>query len=462
MKKIIISLIIGITVSACSDFTDLAPISNRNESAFYNSADDFTFAINASYTMLQQEGVYGRAYWTMFEMRADNTDQGPDQTGLARVFTDINQFTEDALNEQVDAAWIGSYKVIANCNVVLDRIGAIDMDATQKDQIIGEALFLRSLMYYHLAVAFGNIPLQLTAFVPGDQLVQVDANAVYTQLVGDLATAETNLSATNAEVGRATKGAAATLLAKVMLTQGNKAGAADVLRRIIADYNYSIIGSYSDLWGAANENNGESIFEVQFISGGIGQGSAFTNDFSPSADLQNGEGFGRNRPTLAMQNSYEAGDLRFASSMGDSYVDGGGTTVTANYVRKFESDPPNPNDADINFVVFRYSDVLLMLAEALGETPESYGLINQLRTRANLLDIDAATPGTFDEKLLDERQVELAFENHRWADIKRFGVAAQKVNEAESFIPVASVRLLFLIPQREMDINASTFTQNPI
>jgi hypothetical protein len=459
MKKIIISLIFGITVSACSDFTDLAPISNRNESAFYNTADDFTFAINASYAMLQQEGVYGRAYWTMFEMRADNTDQGPDQTGLARVFTDINQFTEDALNEQIDAAWTGSYRVIANCNVILDRIGSIDMDATEKGQIIGEALFLRSLMYYHLAVAFGNIPLQLTAFVPGNVLDQVGAADVYTQLVGDLTTAETNLSATNSEVGRATKGAAATLLAKVMLTQGDKTGAVTVLRRIMSTYGYSLMDPYSDIWGAANENNAESIFEVQFISGGIGQGSAFTNDFSPSADLQNGEGFGRNRPTLAMQNSYEAGDLRFASSMGDSYVDNTGTTVIANYVRKFESDPPNPNDADINFVVFRYSDVLLMLAEALGETTESYDLINQLRTRANVAAIDAATPGSYDEKLLNERQVELAFENHRWADLLRFGVAAQKVNEAEPFIPVSAVRTLFLIPQRELDIN-SNFTQN--
>jgi len=459
MKKIIISLIIGITVSACSDFTELAPISNRNESAFYNTADDFIFGINASYAMLQQDGVYGRAYWTMFEMRADNTDQGPDQTGLARVFTDINQFTEDALNEQIDAAWTGSYRVIANCNVILDRIESIEIDATLKSQIIGEALFLRSLMYYHLAVAFGNIPLQLTAFVPGDVLVQTNADAVYTQLVGDLTTAETNLSAANAEVGRATKGAAATLLAKVLLTQGDKGGAAIVLERIISTYGYSLMDPYSDLWGVANENNGESIFEVQFISGGIGQGSAFTNDFSPSADLQTGEGFGRNRPTVTMQNSYEVNDLRFASSMGDTYVDGGGVTVTANYVRKFESNPPNGNDSDINFVVFRYSDVFLMYAEALGDSPAGYVEINKVRTRAGLPDIDGATPGTFDEKLLHERQVELAFENHRWADLLRFGVAAQKVNEAEPFIPVSAVRTLFLIPQRELDIN-SNFTQN--
>ncbi len=113
MKKIIIEFLMICVTSACSeDFTDLAPISNRNEADFYNTADDLVAAINASYAGLQDAGVYNRAYWSLFEMRSDNTDQGPDATGLARQYTEINQFTEDPLNEQVDAAWSGSYRVI--------------------------------------------------------------------------------------------------------------------------------------------------------------------------------------------------------------------------------------------------------------------------------------------------------------------------------------------------------------
>ena len=115
--------------------------------------------------------------------------------------------------------------------------------------------------------------------------------------------------------------------------------------------------------------------------------------------------------------------------------------------------------SNINFVVLRYADVLLMLAEAIGESSEAYILINQLRLRAGLLDIDGDTPGTFSEKLLNERQLELAFENHRWADLLRFGVAAEKVNAAEPFISTSSVKALFFIPQREMDINPG-FNQN--
>ncbi|MDB4291894.1 RagB/SusD family nutrient uptake outer membrane protein [Maribacter sp.] len=463
MKKIFIVLVTICMTSACSDdFTDLAPISNRNEADFFNNADDFVASLNASYAGLQDVGVYGRAYWALFEMRSDNTDQGPDATGLARQYTEINQFTEDPLNEQVDAAWSGSYRVIANCNVILDRIVATEIEASLKNRIIGEALFLRSLMYYHLAVAFGNIPLQLTSFTPGDELTQVDATAVYGQLVSDLTVAEGNLpvSYDASDLGRATKGAAAALLAKVQLTLGNASEAETVLRRIISDYNYDLAANYADLWGPANENNVESIFEVQYISGGIGQGSALTNEFSPSGDLQTGQGFGRNRPTEALQNAYEIGDERFEVSMGTTWIDNEGEEVVQNYVRKYESDPPVENDSDNNFVVLRYADVLLMLAEAIGESSESYDLINEVRTRAGLADIDGASPGSFQEKLLKERQVELAFENHRWADLKRFGVVAEQLSAAESdVINAGDIRSLFFIPQREMDINTN-FVQN--
>lgn len=459
MKRILYIMLCVVLFTGCSeDFTDLAPISNRNEADFYNAPEDFEVAINASYSGLQSTGVYGRGYWTMFEMRSDNTDQGPDATGLARQYTEINSFTEDALNEQITSAWSESYRVIANCNIILDRITSIEMDASLQNRISGEALFIRSLIYYHLAIAYGNIPLQLTPYVSGDELVQVNEQTVLQQLADDLVIAEANLpvSYTGSEVGKATKGAAATLLAKVLLTLGNNSEAETVLRRIIANYGYELLPSYADLWGVANENNAESIFEVQFISGGIGQGSLFTNDFSPSTSLQTGSGFGRNRPTISMQESYEEGDLRYEVSMGDSYINPDGETVEARHVRKYQSDLAIENDSDINFVVFRYADVLLMLAEAIGETPESYDLINEVRNRAGLPDIDASTPGSFADKLLHERRVELAFENHRWPDLKRFN-ATGLVPEAETFI--TGTREYFFIPQREMDINPN-FVQN--
>ncbi len=462
MKKLITYLLIGITAISCSDdFTDLAPISNRNEAQFYNNANDFIAAINASYAGLQDNGVYGRAYWTMFEMRSDNTDQGPDATGLAAQYAEINRFTEDPLNQQVTAAWISSYKVIANCNVILMRIESVEMEESLKQRIIGEALFLRSLMYYQLTVAYGNIPLQLVPYTAGTVLEQVDAMTVYAQLITDLGSAEDNLpvSYPASDVGRATKGAAATLLSKVLLTKGDNAAAADVLKRIIDNYGYQLVENYKDIWGVSNENNIESIFEVQFMGGGIGQGSAFTNEFSPSAFLQTGSGFGRNRPTQALINSYSAEDERFEPSIGTSFINAQGEETLANYIRKYESDPSSENDSDVNFIVFRYADVLLMLAEAIGESDESYQLINEVRERAGLSGIDPNTPGTFEEKLLLERQLELAFENHRWADLRRFDAEREVFEVAETMVDPSDVRELFYIPQREMDINPN-FVQN--
>ncbi len=459
MKRILYIIFFTACFNSCSDdFTDLAPISNRNEADFYNTSADFEVAINASYSGLQSTGVYGRGYWTMFEMRSDNTDQGPDATGLARQYTEINSFTEDALNEQVSSVWSESYKVISNCNVILARIDGVEMDSSLKSRIIGEALFIRSLMFYHLAVAYGNIPLQLTPFVSGDELSQVDQSTVLNQLILDLTDAEAGLPVAYSgnDVGRVTKGAAATLLAKVLLSTGDDTAAAIVLRRIISDYGYELLDDYADLWGIGNENNAESIFEIQYISGGIGQGSLFTNDFSPSTDLQTGSGFARNRPTVSLMEAYEDEDLRYDVSMGDTYVNLEGETIESRYVKKYWSDPAIENDSDINFVVFRYADVLLMLAEALGETSESYDLINEVRERAGLDAIDATTPGTFSDKLLNERRLELAFENHRWPDLKRFD-SDSKIQEAEPFI--TGTREFFYIPQREIDINPN-FVQN--
>lgn len=459
MKRILYIIFFTACFNSCSDdFTDLAPISNRNEADFYNTSADFEVAINASYSGLQSTGVYGRGYWTMFEMRSDNTDQGPDATGLARQYTEINSFTEDALNEQVSSVWSESYKVISNCNVILARIDDVEMDSSLKSRITGEALFIRSLMFYHLAVAYGNIPLQLTPFVSGDELSQVDQSTVLNQLILDLTDAEAGLPVAYSgnDVGRVTKGAAATLLAKVLLSTGDDTAAATVLRRIISDYGYELLDDYADLWGIGNENNAESIFEIQYISGGIGQGSLFTNDFSPSTDLQTGSGFARNRPTVSLMEAYEDEDLRYDVSMGDTYVNLEGETIESRYVKKYWSDPAIENDSDINFVVFRYADVLLMLAEALGETSESYDLINEVRERAGLDAIDATTPGTFSDKLLNERRLELAFENHRWPDLKRFD-SDSKIQEAEPFI--TGTREFFYIPQREIDINPN-FVQN--
>jgi hypothetical protein len=398
-------------------------------------------------------------------MRSDNTDQGPDQTGLARTLFLINQFQETTTNGVVQQTWLDAYDGIERCNVILDNAENLS-DSDLQDQVRGEALFLRSLLYYHLAVGFGNVSLRTTATTGPDDAAtatsQVSAEEVYTQIAGDLETAQDllpNRSELSAgEIGTATSGAANALLGKVYLTLGQSSDAETALRRVVQSNEYRLLDNYGDLWGPDNENNDESIFEVQYTAGGSGEGSPFTNTFSPSAVLQTGEGLAENRPTPSLVDAYADGGERLAASIDTTYQDEEGETVNARYITKFESDPFANFDAENNWVVLRYADVLLMLAEAIGPSGEAWDLIDEVRNRAGLADVQRTD---FYETLLAERRVELAFENHRWPDLKRFnqyisGVAEDRLNEEVS--DLSGFNLLYPIPQREVDV--ADLTQN--
>ena len=445
-------LVLLIFVSCSKEFTELAPISERNADNFYKTASDMEVAVNAIYGTLKSNGAFNQSYWILQELRSDNTFW--DGTGLAEEVTVFDRFNDISTSNITEDAWESSYLGISRANIVLNRIENIDMDASLKSRLKGEALFLRSFYYYNLAVLFGNIPLILneTASVAeGNEHRQVAAAEVYSQIATDLIDAEAGLpdkaSATN---GRATKGAAATLLAKVYLTKGEASNAETALRRVLT-YGYTLVNDYSLLWGVENEYNSESIFEVDFQGGLSNQGNQFTNQFHGILSQAVTSGH-RNIPEQDLIDAYETGDLRFAASI-DGVVNG----VNTGYTIKFgTTNSYNDDDAPNNWPVFRYADVLLMLAEAIGESDEAYGFINQVRNRAGLAPIDATTPGTFVDKLLHERRVELAFENHRWPDLLR-------MNKAESVMTAQGKNIngkfLYAIPQREIDLN-SNFLQN--
>lgn len=441
-------------LAACSkDFTDLSPISQRNAGTFYQTATDMQVAVNAIYNVLKSDGCYDQSYWVMQELRSDNTFW--DGTGLAEEISVFDKFIDIATSNITEDSWNNSYSGIARANIVLARIDAIDMDAGLKEQMKGEALFLRSLYYYHLAVAFGNIPLILTetnSVTEGAGHVQVSPETVLAQLAADLTDAVSKLPASysGADLGRATSGAAGTLLGKVYLTLGDRSNAESTLRQVMSG-GYQLVDNYADLWGVDNEHNVESIFEVEF-EGGLGdQGNSFTSQFN--GDLAGAVTSGqRNIPERDLIDAYEDGDLRFVASIDSVTETNTGWSVKYGRTNAFSDD-----DAPNNWVVFRYADVLLMLAEAVGEGDEGYSLINQVRARAGLAAIDASSPGSFNEKLLQERRVELAFENHRWADLRRFGVAESVMSAHNKPI---NGKIFFAIPQRELDLN-SNLVQNP-
>lgn len=469
MKKLItISLFVPVfllCVSCGDDFTLLAPQSERNVENFYQTDSDFITAINGSYAKLADDGAYGRSYVLLHELRSDNTFNAGGATGLAESLERIARFNELTTATELEDAWTGGYAIIAQTNTILSRQPNVDFDnPALGQQVRGEALFIRSLVYYNLATIFGNIPLQLDEVTTPDvDINQVSADVIYDQIAGDLEEAEGLLpdSFSGSNIGRATSGAAATLLGLVELTNGNNAEAEEALRRVMNSDQYELVPDYADLWGVSNQNNEESIFEIQYQSGGQGTGSSFTEFYSPDFEQSGGVG-GGNAPQLVTEDLleiYDDDDERFF---------GGSFGITEEdedpYLSKYDGEQFSAFDADNNFVVFRYADVLLMLAEAIGESAESWDLIDEVRERAGLTTPAQELDGSFEQILLEERRKEFVGENKRWPDLLRIGVAPQIMSAfyADDGFTPDDIRLLYPIPQRELDAAPGELTQNPL
>jgi hypothetical protein len=254
-------------------------------------------------------------------------------------------------------------------------------------------------------------------------------------------------------------------LGKALLQQGKKPEAVAALTSVVNLGVYSLLPNYSDLWLPANKNTVESIYEIQFEPANQ-TGSPYTSSLVPPLEatklgiVAGGNAFAV-RPTQNMVNEYEPGDKRFKASIS---IDGNGLPYIIKYLDLQTASSGARND----FPVLRYADVLLLLAEATGEGPQAYALINQVRTRAGLGNISAASPGTFIDKVMHERRVELAFESHRWHDLLRLPAAqtiaimsAQLTAQFGRTIQLTTKNLLYPIPIAEIQTSGGIIIQNP-
>lgn len=480
IKAILAAGVILLSASGCSkDFLDRAPISQMNGNNFYKTADDMKNALAAAYGGLQYGGLYYSSMHIIGDLRSDNTEITDPAAGTDMVMVD--NFQNLATTSISSTTWAGHYQAIQSANIVIEKIQAIAMDANLKARYTAEAKFLRGLMYFNLVRIFGDVPLVVKVInnpQEGYEYGRNPSTEVYTQIISDLTDAENSLpyEFTGADIGRATKGAAQALLGKVYLTQKRWDVAATQLKKVIDNValnKYQLLPTYAGVFGIANENNRESIFEVQFKKGSAGEGSPFTNQFAPigsgTAVVTVGNPLGQNIPTANMNNAYEAGDVRKAVSMRNSYVLGA-NTVQHNYIVKYTGIPAAYLDSDNNWIVLRYADVLLMYAEALNEQGyvadgPAFTYLNQIRGRAGLgsktsnntnLALRVADQAAFRLAIEQERRVELAFEGHRWFDLVRTGRAATVMAGKG----MQSHHVLFPIPQSQIDINPSKIKQN--
>lgn len=512
--KMFIYLALAITLfgSCKKSFITLYPEGNLNEGNFFKSTQDFQQAVVGAYTPLRD--VANVAYF-MDANRADNARYDYDSKDRGNAITEnLTDFLDASDNPTLLSRYQADYNSISRTNVILDRLAKITftMPDADKNHILGEAKALRAHYYFDLVVNYGGVPLYLHEVINPDDayLPRSSADSVYMQIIADFTDAISLLPAPDfsaAQTGHVTKGMAATELARVYLQRKDYASAIPLLQSV-TQMGYTLYPNYRDIFNPSNKNgNKEIIFDVQYQSGTTGQQSNFIYRFTPKTpntlnilgvSFNNTIG-GWDVPTDDLVNSYEPDDSRFDASVGivEGTLDANTNFIpidvvsAVNYVappgivakrfpRKYYY-PPYPalnQNTDQNWPLYRYSDVLLMLAESLNETGKSADalpFLNQVRSRAfgagkgQITTTDQASLRTI---IFHERRVELAFENKRYQDLIRTGQAISVLNAYGAkakqrfsyLLPqtynVTQDRLLYAIPLREMQQNPK-LVQNP-
>lgn len=477
MKKIIsiLAIVSVIMVSCKKSFIEINPESAVGVDAVYKTDKDFKDATTGVYSTYADQY---QNFWLFGDMRADDSWQQVIKNST-QYFMDV--FTTNSSDGVISSTWLNYYKIIYGTNTILTKIEAADAAVvTNKKRYIAEAKFLRALAYFDLVRIFGDVPL-LTKPVIIDESYKIGREkleTVYTQLIiPDLIAAEADLPSkyAGADIGRATKGAAASLLGKVYLYRKDFVNAETRFQEVTT-MGYSLLPVYNDLFNyTKDEHHSEYIFDIEYEQG-FGRGSIFTNQFMPNSGPMatfygiNGTLQEANSPTLNLINAYTPGDLRKDITVGVSggFINGAGAFValpaqtSQTYTKKYLTPVLTGNDSRANWKVIRYGDVLLMYAEALNEndkTTQALSILNQIRTRAGVPTYSGLTQADTREKIYLERRLELSFEGSRWFDLVRTDRAftTMKAMGMLEFMTVFPVPLT----QIQLIKNPSLFPQNP-
>lgn len=451
-----------IVAAGCKkSFLERTPISNANAVNYYKTKADFDVAMNSAFATLYT--VYDPENAVSYtELMGDNATLYSVAGNQADKWA-FRDYTIEASNTMVYQFWQDGYKAIFNVNTVLDKIQTAGLDETFTNRVKAEMMFLRGMYYYNLVQLFGDLPLVTKVLTAEESygVLRSPKADVYALIVNDLSFAAANLPLSDkvTQVGRASKGAAQTLLGKVYLSLGNKPKAAEQLMEVYKSGQYSLLGQYASLFGPNVKNTKESIFEIQYLGGSASKpASPYWTAFAP---VNNGVitkyGGGINQVTDDLYNEYETGDPRRDATIATGYNDSKGNFVAIKFTKKW-TDPTAPVNgakelSNNNFMVLRYADVLLLLSEATGDAT----YLNEVRFRSGVpafgsAGYPAAKYPTLDRAIEHERRVELAMEFHRFFDLKRTGRALAVLSGKGK--PVTERKLLLPIPQY-------VITQNP-
>lgn len=472
-------------ITACSDSYIDVPSNDPNSAEFFNSQEDYEKALIGAYDLLQS------TYLNVMlgEIASDNTLAGGESATDTPGIQQVDDMIHTSSNAQLRDIWSWMFAGANRANYILEFQDKTDFSG--KENILGQAKFLRAYYYFELVKWFGDVPLSVDKRIQfGDQFTidRTPKADVYAQIELDLIYAADNLPAVQDLKYKATKGAAQSLLGKVYLYQDKFTEAADVLEDALAGP-YDLVADYNTIFEHAGENGIESVFEVQYtdVEGGSfeclqcseGNVAVGFNGIRQYDGPMFDSGFSFNVPTQEVVDEFEAGDLRKdvaildieAWNTANNSSSGEGHEHTGYFNRKYIARKGDKNIGDQNLTnpnnyrSIRFADVLLMAAEANNrksapDDAKAKSYLNRVRRRAfgvsdNSVDV-TVTGSALTDAIYHERRVELVGEGHRFFDLVRTGRAPQEI---DGF--TVGKNELFPIPQIEIELAGNRWDQNP-
>lgn len=476
----------------CKKVLDQPVLGNYQSDNFFTSDANARVSVNAAYNALSFTDASSNAIWVLGDVASDDAIKGG-LPGDQADFDNIDKFNILPSNSAVEAVWKRYYDGVLKCNVVLDGLPASNTavsDATKK-LCIAQAKFLRAYYYFTLTGAYGEIPLHVKVETPDElQSPALPQARIYALITSDCISAANDLPAswTGLDQGRATKGAALSLLAKTCLFQQKWDSAALVAQQVEALNMYKLTPAFMDNFRSATKVNTEAVFSVWHVSGASPfQGNTLNQWMAPRT--LNGYGFFY--PTQSLVSNFELSSAGVAdprldytvARTGHPYFDttfNAGWTTTGylakKHIQPLSEIPTNiKGNGSLNYEAIRFAEVLLIEAEALNEAGKSAAALiplNAVRKRAResylydqslpgfgtipaglLPDIAATNQVQLRDVIRKERRSELALEFHRFFDIIRYGSAY--ATGAMADVPNFNYgsNKFFPIPQSERDTN---------
>jgi len=438
-NRILMPALLIAAAAGCNGILDVKSKNTVPTAASITDSASARAAIAGMYHGLQSLSTYGSDIPEVGDLSSDNAEFSGTSTSYGEI--DDNQIS--TFNTAVLSIWAQAYDNINRTNEILDKVGALpNIDTDTRNELMGEAYFVRALMYHDLVKFFGDVPIQLHSTTDpnaGSTITRAPVSAVYDRILSDLDSASALMSDSSSTT-TASAGAVRALRARVLFYKGDYVGAESEAHAVETDFGYDLAPNYSDLYTASGNSTPEDIFKI-IATVHADQQSFLSYDYFAKAL----GGTYLLRPTSDLLAAYDPADLR------------GQWNISFAGSRRYGSKYRSITGTE-NFPVLRLGEIILIRAEVLARTghlPEAVAEMNKTQARAGapLFVLGSHTTQDVIDAITAERRLELALEGDRWHDLNRLGLTP-------SVMDIDPTQELYPIPQSEIDVTPG-LTQNP-